>query len=204
MELFRRAPGAPSKLGVLPGTFNPPTRAHLELARAAFPHVDEVLFVLPRVFPHKAWEGARFDERLNLLLQATSDEARFSVAASDCGLFREIADACLEEYGSSARLSFICGRDAADRIVNWDYPDPEAVPRMLEWFDLLVASRGGEYKPPPGLCASIRRLGLPPGLDEISATEVRRRIAAGEPWEHLVPASIITGVRRIYGLPAAP
>lgn len=190
---------------MLPGTFNPPTRAHLELARAAFPYADEVLFVLPRVFPHKAWEGASFDERLSLLLQATSDETRFSVGASDCGLFREIADACHKEYGSSARLLFICGRDAADRIVNWDYPDPEAVPRMLESFDLLVAARAGDYEPPPALRASIRGLGLPPGLDEISATEVRRRIAAGEPWEHLVPASIVNSVRRIYALsPAAP
>ena len=53
MEFFRRAAGRPNRLGILPGTFNPVTVAHLALAHAALRHVDEVVFVLPRVFPHK-------------------------------------------------------------------------------------------------------------------------------------------------------
>jgi Cytidylyltransferase-like len=45
IEFFRRTPAIPRRLGIFPGTFNPPTHAHLALARAAEGHVDEVLFV---------------------------------------------------------------------------------------------------------------------------------------------------------------
>src|SRR5579863_363849 len=51
LEFFRRAAGEPHSLGVLPAAFNPPTRAHLALARAALGIVEEVLLVLPREFP---------------------------------------------------------------------------------------------------------------------------------------------------------
>src|SRR5450432_4836233 len=55
------------RIGVLPGTFNPPTRAHLALAEAALEHVDRVIFVLPRVLPHKDLSGVSFEERLALI-----------------------------------------------------------------------------------------------------------------------------------------
>jgi hypothetical protein len=35
-------------------------------------------------------------------------------------------------------------------------------------------------------------------FDHVSASEVRRRIAAGEDWEHLVPAAVRDRVRRLY------
>jgi nicotinic acid mononucleotide adenylyltransferase len=33
----------------------------------------------------------------------------------------------------------------------------------------------------------------------LSSTEVRERIMQGEPWEHLVPETIVERVRAIYG-----
>jgi nicotinate-nucleotide adenylyltransferase len=193
------------RLGILPGTFNPPTRAHLALARAALDQVDEVLFVLPRVFPHKHYDGASFEDRMEMLRAAIAHGPRFRAAATERGLFIEIARECRAAYGDVS-LSFICGRDAAERIVNWDYGEPAAFSAMLAVFDLLVASRGGEYDPPETYAARIRPLVLDAGYDDISATEVRNRIARGESWEDLVPASIVPLVRRIYraagGLPA--
>jgi nicotinic acid mononucleotide adenylyltransferase len=44
----------------------------------------------------------------------------------------------------------------------------------------------------------MRRLELPGEFDHVSATEVRTRIARGEPWEHLVPPAIRGRVREIY------
>src|SRR5437764_13792105 len=108
---MQRANVVPVRLGILPGTFNPPTRAHLALAEAALKHVDEVLFVLPREFPHKVYEGASFDERMEML-RAAADQPRFSIASTGGGLFIEIARECRETYGDAA-LCFLCGRDAA-------------------------------------------------------------------------------------------
>jgi len=200
MDFFRKAPGSPFHLGILPGTFNPITVAHLGLARAALAQVDEVVFVLPRRFPHKPYEGAPFEERIAMLVEALAAEDRFSIAAAGGGgLFHEIAGECRAAYGATPRLSFLCGRDAAERIVNWDYGEHGAIHRMLREFSLLVAARGGEYVAPPELREAVRALPIGDAHEGISATEVRRRIAAGEDWESLVPPQIRVRVRRIFG-----
>jgi nicotinate (nicotinamide) nucleotide adenylyltransferase len=198
MEFFRRANAPTSRLGILPGTFNPVTVAHLALARSALAHVDEVVFVLPRVLPHKPYSGASFDQRVQMLDAATAGEPRWSVAAASAGLFVGIAEECRAVYGIDTRLSFICGRDAAERIASWDYGRPGVFEDMLGAFDLLVAPRQGTWDHP-----AVRELSLGRDFDAVSATEVRQRIARGEPWEHLVPESIQDMARRIYrpGLP---
>jgi nicotinate (nicotinamide) nucleotide adenylyltransferase len=198
LEFFRRAQGRPRLLGVLPAAFNPPTRAHLALARAALATVDEVLFVLPRQFPHKPYEGASLDQRLAMLLAATAGESRYSIAASERGLFVDIAEECREAYGREIRLLFICGRDAAERIVGWDYGEPGAFERMIDRFELLVAARDGAYQPPVGIVGRLHLLEVPEDISFISATEVRERLGRGEPWEYLVPAEIVPMVRQIY------
>jgi len=199
LEFFRRAEGLPQALGVLPAAFNPPTLAHLALARAALATTGEVLFVLPREFPHKPYEGATFHQRLEMLLAATRAEPRFSVAASARGLFAEIAEECREAYGEDVRLLFICGRDAAERIVTWDYGEPDAFDRMITRFELLVAPRDGHYQPPPNIRHRVSILQPTEDISVISASEVRDRLRQGEPWEHLVPAEIVPFVREIYG-----
>jgi nicotinate (nicotinamide) nucleotide adenylyltransferase len=203
MEFFRRAVTRPARLGVLPGTFNPPTRAHLALAQAALLEVDEVLFVLPRVFPHKNYAGATFEQRIEMLRAALADP-RCSIAAASRGLFIDIARECRQVYGELERLAFICGRDAAERIVNWDYGTPAAFTEMLETFELLVAARQGEYLPPRHMRRRIHRLRLPRDWSNVSATEIRKRIARGESWEHLVPEAIVGLAREIYREAAPP
>jgi nicotinate-nucleotide adenylyltransferase len=197
MQFFRRADRPISRLGVFPGSFNPPTVAHLALARAALHAVDEVLFVLPRTFPHKPYRDTTLEQRVDLLEAALTD-SRYSIAVADGGLFIEIARECRAAYGEAARLSFLCGRDAAERIAGWDYGRPGAWEEMLREFDLLVAPRGGEYRPVPTQLASFPEIAVHPDCDAVSSTEVRRRLAAGEPWEHLVPVEIHAKVREFY------
>ena len=136
IEFYRRAPVVPQRLGILARNLQSTHRAHLALARAAEAQVDEVLFVLPREFPHKVYEGASFEERIEMLQLSAADERRFSIASTAGGLFIDIARECRDAYGDVA-LSFLCGRDAAERIVNCDGA-PEAFGAMLGVFDLLV------------------------------------------------------------------
>jgi nicotinate-nucleotide adenylyltransferase len=204
MEFFRRANATPSRLGILPGTFNPVTVAHIALGTAALAAVDQVLFVLPRALPHKSLYGACFRERMEMLVRAIAGESRFSAAATEGGLFVDIARECAAHYGPDVRLALICGRDAAERIVSWDYGRPGVVPEMLREFDLLVAARQGEYDPPPALHGAIRTLPLGCDVNSVSATEVRRRIACGGAWEHLVPEPVREQARGIYGRRECP
>jgi len=198
MVFLHRAAGNPGRLAILPGTFNPVTVAHVALARAALDLVDEVVFVLPQVFPHKTYSGASFDERAGMLRDVVGPGDPFSVAATDGGLFLEIARECRQAYGNAVTLELLCGRDAAERVMNWDYGDSGALARMLGEFQLLVAGRQGAYQAPREWAGAIRHLELPGDFQRVSATEVRERIARGEPWEHLVPAPIRECVRRIY------
>ena len=181
MEFYRRADVRPRRLGILPGAFNPVTVAHLALSRAALAQVDEVVFVLPKQFPHKAYHGAPFSQRLEMLSAAVSGEPAFSVAAADGGLFVEIAAECREAYGPDTQLTFLCGRDAAERILNWDYGDPDALDKMLRQFDLLVAARLGEFGAMAKFRHTVGILALDGAFDHVSSTEVRERIAQGLP-----------------------
>jgi nicotinate-nucleotide adenylyltransferase len=199
MDFLRRPETQPGRLGILAGTFNPVTVAHLALGQAALRHVDELVFVLPRLLPHKIYSGATFEERLGLLEAATAEEPRWSVAASDGGLFREIAAECREVYGENVQLVFLCGRDAAERIASWDYGSPDAFAQMLHEFELLVASRNGQYLPPDHAQRAIRTLEIGSDFDPVSASEVRSRLSAGRDWEHFVPSAVRDRVREIYG-----
>jgi nicotinate (nicotinamide) nucleotide adenylyltransferase len=196
LTFLRRANVPVHHLGILPGAFNPPTKAHLALAKAA--HLEQVLFVLPRELPHKRYSGVTFEERMELLLAAVQEEPRFAVAASEGGLLIEIARECREAYGPGPNLTFLCGRDAAERIVNWDYGRPGAFPKMLEEFEMMVASRNGNYVPPAALRGRIHALELEENCDHIAATEVRERIGLDESWRELVPDAIADEVKKLY------
>ena len=180
-------PAGHDRLAVFPGSFNPPTLAHLELARTALGSVETVVFVLPRQFPHKQYEGTTLDQRIEMLRLSLDNEPRFAIGISEGGLFIEIARECRALW-PEAQIDFLCGRDAAERIAGWDYGDQDAFPRQLEEFGLLVAPRSGEYCIPPQFAGRVRQLPFVP--HEVSSSEVRRRVAAGEEWQDLVPGSI--------------
>jgi nicotinate-nucleotide adenylyltransferase len=183
-----------TRLGILAGGFNPVTRAHLALVDAAREQVDQIVCVVPRVYPHKKFHGAALEQRLEML-----DAARgaYDIELTDGGLFIEIARE-LRTRRPHAEAWFICGRDAAERILGWDYGEPGAIDRILSEIGLLVASRRGEFTPPDHLRNHVRSLAVPPEFDDHSSSEVRRRISAGEPWEHMVPESVEHLVRKIY------
>ncbi len=197
MRFHQPLSGQHRTLGILAGSFNPPTVAHAELARAAQFEVDHLLFVVPGALPHKPYFGATLEQRLEMLAAADLAE-RYSIATTEQGLFIDIARECREFCDPETRLCFVCGRDAAERILSWDYGRPNVVEEMLAQFELLVAPRAGDFQPPAGLSHRIRPLRMNAGQDEVSSTEVRERIARGQPWEHLVPAPIVERVRSIY------
>src|SRR5258708_13159566 len=107
MQFYNSVTRAPAKLAILPGAFNPPTRAHLAMAESALRVADEVLFVLPRAFPHKEYSGAGFDTRVYLQRAALAGNPRFSLASSDGGLFIAIAHQTPADYDTPTDLFFL-------------------------------------------------------------------------------------------------
>lgn len=198
MTLFRQGRRATRRLGVLAGSFNPVTRAHLALGSSALDTVEEVLFVLPRQLPHKDFRDSSLETRMKILEAGLAGHSRFSAGVSEGGLFRQIAEECHRTYGEKVEVHFICGRDAAERIVGWDYREGPGIADQMKRFSLLVASRKGQFEPPPELANRIRTLPLEDEFDSYSATLVRDAIAHGEPWESLVPPSAVPLIRKYY------
>lgn len=183
---------------VFPGAWNPPTIAHVEIARAALGRVEEVVWVIPRQFPHKTWEGADFRERCQMLRELAAATPGFSAAMADGGLYVEIAREARQSFGPEAEIGIVCGRDAAERIERWDYGIEGVFAEIVREFPLLVAARAGEYSAGAPHQGRIASLELETSFDNVSSSEVRRRIAAGEPWRSLVPDAIADHVARIY------
>jgi nicotinic acid mononucleotide adenylyltransferase len=167
------------------------------LAEAALARLDEVLLVLPAAFPHKTYDGVPLEQRLRIVRAVADTHPRLAAAVSDGGLITEMARECQEALPES-EVSVICGRDAAERFVAWDYGAGPGIAEQLMGFQLLVAPRGGTFQPPRELADRIGLLDLPDDYDQDSASDVRRRLAEGTRWEHLVPAPALDAIRSAY------
>jgi nicotinic acid mononucleotide adenylyltransferase len=169
----------------------------MALAEAALNVVDEVLLAIPRTFPHKQYHGATLDQRVEMLGRIAVSMPRVSAAITDGGLFAEIAVEARRFY-PGAQLYHLCGRDAAERILSWDYGDPAFVDRMLQDFGLLVAPRCGEYVPETRFAGKVRSLPMDCSFDECSSTRLRDTRRDGGDWRPLVPSCIADMVEEIY------
>jgi nicotinate-nucleotide adenylyltransferase len=199
-----------ASVGILGGTFNPPHVAHLAIARAAREQLGLHRVVLMPVAapPHKPLpDDPGADVRLELARRAAAGEEGLEV--SDLEVRRGGASytvATLEELHADRpedELTFIAGGDMAASLALWRDPH-----RVLELARFAVAERDGARREDverrtAGLRGAERIvfLDLPPV--EVSSSEVRRRVAAGEPIDALVPAAVAEYIAQ-HGLYRAP
>jgi nicotinic acid mononucleotide adenylyltransferase len=67
---------------------------------------------------------------------------------------------------------------------------------MVEQYPLLVAGRAGDYL--PHARHADRVIPLTVNFDDVSSSEIRDRIAAAQPWQHLAPPEIADTIAQIY------
>ena len=204
----RAASPGPARLGVLGGAYNPITLAHLAVGEAAMQKfgIDEVLFLLPQVPPHKTIFGASLEQRLEMMRLAAADAPHASVGISTHGLFVDMYEGLLAVYPQRPQVFFLTGRDAAERILAWHYDDAETVLKhMFDSFQFIVCSRQGPFQLPDDPLLKpyqdrIHSCPLPPQAEAISATEVRRRCESGLPIDDLVsaPVAAYIAAHRLY------
>jgi len=196
------------RLGILSAAFNPITQAHVALAQSAYDHyqLHEVLLVLPITQPHKLIHDAPLDARLQMMDLATHGNLAFSIGTCTHGLFIDICRAVAAAYPPETRLWFITGRDAAERILTWPYPDPaKALGELFAQAELLVADRQGAFVLPDTAivreyAGHIHHLPLPAEYSHVSATDIRTRLAKGEDVSELVSPSVMDYIleHRLY------
>lgn len=198
LRFWEGSPLTAGRAGLLPGVFNPPTLAHAAMAQEgrAQHDLDQIVFVLPEAFPHKDYQGATFEDRLAMLRAGVGRHKGYAVASSDKGLFIDIARQAKNAYGPGVEICLICGRDAAERIVGWDYGKGPAFAEQLKEFQLLVASRRGAHSVPAEHANRIHTIDLPVSFDAVSSTRIRETVSEGGAFEEWVDRRVAEVIQR--------
>jgi len=195
-------------VGVFGGSFDPVHNGHLAVAEAVVEQhrLDRLIFVPAYLQPHKtAPPMASGRQRLAMLELALAGRDAFSV--SDCELQREGKSFTVDtishfrrQLGPAAKLFFILGSDSVGDLPKW-----KDLPRLAATCQLVVAARPGA--PLDGLDAlaahlpgeqveAIQRAAVRTTASPASSTEIRRRLAAGQPIARLVPPAVALYVAR--------
>jgi nicotinate-nucleotide adenylyltransferase len=193
-----RIGGTSERIGVLGGTFDPPHVGHLWLATLAADslHLDRVLFMPAGQPPHKRGRNVTSAaERLLMTSLAIAGDPIFSLCPIEMerpgpSFTVDSVEELLRMY-AGARLYLLMAADSLAQIETWR--DPDRLLTLVEW---AVGPRPGIAAPDRddlrgrfGAAASRIHLLVGPSLD-VSASEIRRRVAAGQAIRYLVPRAV--------------
>lgn len=213
------------------GTFDPVHHGHLAIARAAREALGTTVWLMPAADPpHRDAPGASAEHRAAMLELAVAGQfglridrrelARAANAPDTPSYTIDTLRELRQAHGPDAPLAFLIGADSLHGFANWR--EPEALLDGAHW---VVAERPGsaldEHLPPSAARLAAGRWTLDPAalrnapggkilrllqpLHSESATQIRRRIAAGETWHHLLPLPVAQYIveHGLYGAVAA-
>ena len=173
------------KLGFYGGTFDPIHHGHLILAREAVETLglDRLYFIPNAISPHKTGTlPAPAQLRAEMIRAAIENEPRFDMDDIECtrpGISYTI-DTLLElreRFGAKAKFFYLLGEDNIAALSTWRRAD-----ELHHLATFVVLCRSERVTPLPYLTLQ-RRI-------DISATEIRKRIANGQSIRYLVPDKV--------------
>ncbi|MDA1017113.1 MAG: nicotinate-nucleotide adenylyltransferase [Planctomycetota bacterium] len=193
------SPSRQLRIGIFGGTFDPVHLGHLVLAESCREtcELDEIWFVPAACSPHKtAANVTSGTARRDMLEFATAGAACFHVKTVELqrGGTSYTVDTLEQIRGGrpDAELFFLIGADSLADLPTWREPT-----RIVELATVVAVNRGDQ--PDPDVSAVERQLGPTanqrlrmvrmPAID-ISAHEIRERIASGRSIRYLVPRAV--------------
>lgn len=186
------------RIALYGGTFDPPHHGHLILAREAREQLelDRVVFIPAARSPFKP--GAEITPpavRLAMVRAAIEGEDGFSLDDSEImrGGTSYTIDTVLaaRERWPAAELFWFVGGDHIAELPKWREWE-----KLRTLVKFIVFSRGGEAPIDPGFPRVVRRV-------DISATDIRARVAQGRSIRYLVPepVRVLIEQHRLYQNP---
>jgi nicotinate-nucleotide adenylyltransferase len=189
------------------GTFDPVHLGHTTVAEAAAQQLaaEKVIFVPAKVSPLKGFLPFASDEdRLRMLERALAGKARCAV--SDCELHRAAPSYTLDtvgyfqqQYGPQTSLHWLVGADGVGDLVHW-----YKIRELIDACHLTAMRRPGYPAPDfrrfepqwgPQRVAKLQQDVIETPLVNISSTEVRRRLAAGEDVSGMLHPDVLSYIR---------
>jgi nicotinate-nucleotide adenylyltransferase len=182
--------GSVERIGVYGGTFDPIHNVHIQIARAAMEQagLDRVLFVVSARPPHKRLRHcASPEDRFAMVAAALQDQPGMEPSRIEIDRegpsYTAVTLQQLREQHPNAELYLILGVDSLADLPQWKEPDT-----ILGLAEMLAVPRPGGYSVPASLEGHYRMLDFPEV--PVSSTEVRQRIAEGEPLDNLLPPRV--------------
>lgn len=185
------------KIGIFGGTFDPIHHGHLILAREARETLglDTVIFIPAGASPHRLDQKLTApDVRLEMLCAAIESEPGFGfdpmeLKRSSPSYAVDTIEA-LRQREPDVELFYLIGADNVGRLTTW-----HRFAELSEMVQFVVLDRSGVKTEHP--YRTIRR-----HLD-ISATNIRNRVATGHSIRYLVPPAVekIIRHRQLYREP---
>jgi nicotinate-nucleotide adenylyltransferase len=196
------------KTGVFGGTFDPPHIAHLILAGEALYQLglERLLWVLTPFPPHKKGHTILpLQARLDMLSAALLTEPAFELSRVEIDRlpphYALDTMTILSAKYPGDELIYLMGGDSLHDMPAWHRPQEF----VAACSALGVMRRPGDQvdlpaleAQIPGITAKVRFISAP--LLEISATELRQRIAQGQPYRYYLPDSVYEMIceRKLY------
>jgi nicotinate-nucleotide adenylyltransferase len=190
------------RVGLMGGTFDPIHYGHLVVAEEVRFTLDlaEMVFLPAGQPPHKA--GATVTtahHRLTMLELALASNPHFSISTIDIerpgpSYTVDTLQLVREQWGERTGIYFVIGWDSLEYFLTWH--DPAGILAQLAF---LVAVRRPGYEDEPGTLERIeqrlpgirqRLLVVPAPRLEISATDLRQRVATGRPITYQLPEKV--------------
>jgi nicotinate-nucleotide adenylyltransferase len=187
-------------VGILGGTFDPIHLGHIAAAEAAQQSLslDRIVLIPSRIPPHRAQPAtASAVDRLAMAQLAADAHAGWSVSRIEIDRDGKsyTYDTLVELGLPGTQLFFITGADAFAEIASWS-----RYPAVLDLANFVVVSRPGttldslRERVPSAVshhsAANTRVILVEAHTPDVSSTEIRRRVRAGQSVSGLVPAAV--------------
>jgi nicotinate-nucleotide adenylyltransferase len=199
------------RLGVIAGSFNPLTSAHVALAEAARRELslEAMLFAISEVAVDKEEATvAALEDRLLLLSLCTRDLLSFGLAVLNRGLYADQAQALDHALPQVRELLFVVGLDKAIQIFDPRYyiDRDQALGRLFGLASLVVAPRGDRGL--PDLEDLMKRpengpyrdrvlpLAMPHQYRHLASSDVRELVRRGVPLAGQLPNEAVAFIEK--------